>query len=82
KRHNPRYTVLFGGRIHQEGKNARWIATYEIRAVAFDQIIPGYETDATKPLRLCNALASREINLGNYNQGYYFAAVEYKNHSE
>ncbi|EHW4466145.1 glycogen/starch/alpha-glucan family phosphorylase [Salmonella enterica subsp. enterica serovar Kottbus] len=82
KRHNTRYKVLFGGRIQQEGKKARWIETEEILAVAYDQIIPGYDTDATNTLRLWNAQASSEINLGKFNQGDYFAAVEDKNHSE
>lgn len=78
KRHNTRYKVLFGGRIQQEGKKARWIETEEILAVAYDQIIPGYDTDATNTLRLWNAQASSEINLGKFNQGDYFAAVEDK----
>lgn len=68
KRHNTRYKVLFGGRIQQEGKKARWIETEEILAVAYDQIIPGYDTDATNTLRLWNAQASSEINLGKFNQ--------------
>ncbi|VTP81783.1 Maltodextrin phosphorylase [Leclercia adecarboxylata] len=48
KRHNTRYKVRFGGRIQQEGKKSRWVETEEILAVAYDQIIPGYDTDATK----------------------------------
>ncbi len=82
KRHNTRHTVRFGGRIQQEGKKTRWVETEEILAVAYDQIIPGYDTDATNTLRLWSAQASREINLGKFNQGDYFAAVEDKNHSE
>ena len=82
KRHNTRYKVRFGGRVQQEGKKTRWVETEEILAVAYDQIIPGYDTDATNTLRLWNAQASSEINLGKFNQGDYFAAVEDKNHSE
>ena len=52
KRHNTRYKVRFGGRIQQEGKKTRWIETEEILGVAYDQIIPGYDTDATNTLRL------------------------------
>ncbi|RAV24795.1 glycogen phosphorylase, partial [Staphylococcus warneri] len=40
------------------------------------------DTDATNTLRLWSAQASSEINLGKFNQGDYFAAVEDKNHSE
>ena len=66
KRHNTRYKVRFGGRIQQEGKKTRWIETEEILAVAYDQIIPGYDTDATNTLRLWNAqpvARSTSVNL-------------------
>lgn len=82
ERYNTRYKVRFGGRIQQEGRQCRWVETEEIIAVAHDQIIPGYDTDATNTLRLWRAQASSEINLGKFNQGDYFAAVEDKNHSE
>ncbi|WP_016588551.1 glycogen phosphorylase, partial [Yersinia pestis] len=81
-RHNTRYKVRFGGRIQQEGSKIRWLETEEILACAYDQIIPGFDTDATNTLRLWSAQASNEINLGKFNQGDYFAAVEDKNHSE
>ncbi|MDA5542471.1 glycogen phosphorylase [Yersinia rochesterensis] len=81
-RHNTRYKVRFGGRIQQEGSKVRWLETEEILACAYDQIIPGFDTDATNTLRLWSAQASNEINLGKFNQGDYFAAVEDKNHSE
>lgn len=81
-RYNTRYKVRFGGRIQQEGSKTRWLETEEILACAYDQIIPGFDTDATNTLRLWSAQASNEINLGKFNQGDYFAAVEDKNHSE
>ncbi|ENJ4475718.1 glycogen phosphorylase [Yersinia enterocolitica] len=81
-RHNTRYKVRFGGRIQQEGSKTRWLETEEILACAYDQIIPGFDADATNTLRLWSAQASNEINLGKFNQGDYFAAVEDKNHSE
>ena len=43
---------IVDGRIQQEGKKTRWIGAEEILAVAYDQIIPGYDTDATNTLRL------------------------------
>ena len=82
QRFNTRYKVRFGGRIQQEGSRSRWVETEEVLATAYDQIIPGYDTDATNTLRLWGAQASNEINLGKFNQGDYFAAVEDKNHSE
>ena len=82
QRFNTRYKVRFGGRIQHEGSKVRWLETEEILAMAYDQIIPGFDTDATNTLRLWGAQASNEINLGKFNQGDYFAAVEDKNHSE
>ncbi|MCX8958845.1 glycogen phosphorylase [Erwinia psidii] len=82
QRFNTRYKVRFGGRIQQEGGRSRWLETEEVLAMAYDHIIPGFDTDATNTLRLWGAQASNEINLGKFNQGDYFAAVEDKNHSE
>ena len=82
QRFNTRYKVRFGGRLQHEGSRVRWVETEEIVAMAYDQIIPGFDTDATNTLRLGGAQASNEINLGKFNQGDYFAAVEDKNHSE
>jgi len=82
QRFNTRYKVRFGGRIQHEGSRSRWLETEEVLATAYDQIIPGFDTDATNTLRLWGAQASNEINLGKFNQGDYFAAVEDKNHSE
>ncbi|MEA9390935.1 glycogen phosphorylase [Acerihabitans sp. TG2] len=81
-RHSTRYKVRFGGRVQQEGTKTRWVETEEVLACAYDQIIPGFDTDATNTLRLWSAQASNEINLGKFNQGDYFAAVEDKNYSE
>lgn len=81
-RHNTRYRVRFGGRIQQEGNRTRWLETEEVLALAYDQIIPGFDICATNTLRLWSARSSNEINLGKFNQGDYFAAVEDKNHSE
>ncbi|HEY0210303.1 glycogen phosphorylase [Acerihabitans sp.] len=81
-RHSTRYKVRFGGRVQQEGAKTRWVETEEVLACAYDQIIPGFDTDATNTLRLWSAQASNEINLGKFNQGDYFAAVEDKNYSE
>ncbi|AKJ41975.1 glycogen phosphorylase [Pragia fontium] len=81
-RHDIRYRVFFGGRVQTEGKISHWVETEEILACAYDQIIPGYDTDATNTLRLWSARASDEINLGKFNQGDYFAAVKNKNNSE
>ncbi|MEN9657670.1 MAG: hypothetical protein RL571_1135 [Pseudomonadota bacterium] len=76
------YVVQFGGRIETTGNTIRWLDTQDVLAMAYDYIIPGYQTTATNTLRLWSARASRSINLHMFNQGDYFAAVEEKNHSE
>lgn len=81
-RNDIRHKVYYGGRVQQEGKISKWVETEEVIACPYDLIIPGYDTDMTNTLRLWSARASNEINLGKFNEGDYFAAVEDKNHSE
>ena len=76
------YRVRFGGRIEKHGDQVQWLDGEEVLAMAYDTIIPGYATDTTNTLRLWSAKATTEIDLSAFNRGNYFAAVEYKNHSE
>ena len=76
------YRVQFGGRVIKEGEQHRWIDSSDVLAMAYDTIVPGYGTQATNTLRLWSAKATEEIDLGAFNSGNYFGAVESKNHSE
>lgn len=76
------YRVRYGGHVERQGEKAQWVGTEDVLAMAYDNIIPGYATEATNTLRLWSARATREINLSAFNQGNYFGAVEQKNHSE
>ncbi len=76
------YRVQFGGHVIKEGDRARWVDTHDVEAMAYDTIIPGYDTSTTNTLRLWSAKATKEIDLGAFNRGDYFGAVEQKNHSE
>ncbi len=76
------YRVQFGGRIQEQDGRLQWVETQDVQATAYDTIVPGYGTVATNTLRLWSAKASDEIDLGAFNRGNYFAAVEGKNHSE
>ena len=76
------YRVQFGGHVIKDGENYRWVDSQDVQAMAYDTIIPGYATKATNTLRLWSAKATQEIDLGAFNRGNYFAAVETKNHSE
>jgi len=76
------YRVQFGGHVVKEGDRARWVDTHDVEAMAYDTIIPGYDTQTTNTLRLWSAKATKEIDLSAFNRGDYFGAVEQKNHSE
>src|SRR5450830_1118986 len=76
------YRVQFGGHVLRHGDRYEWVDTQDVRAMAYDTIIPGFGTQATNTLRLWSAKATEEIDLGAFNRGNYFEAVERKNHSE
>ncbi len=76
------YRVQFGGHVTQVGDTYQWVDSHDVLAMAYDTIIPGYATKATNTLRLWSAKATQEIDLGAFNRGNYFAAVETKNDSE
>lgn len=81
------FPVKFYGRIIQykdELGDTRhhWIDTEEIMAMAYDTPIPGYETETVNNMRLWSAKASRDFDLGYFNEGNYIKAVEDKNESE
>jgi starch phosphorylase len=76
------YRVRFGGRVVKEDDVYHWVDSHDVQAMAYDTIIPGYDTMATNTLRLWSAKATQEIDLNAFNRGNYFAAVESKNHSE
>lgn len=76
------YRVRFGGRLDTSNGTVAWLDTQDVQAMAYDTIIPGFQTDATNTLRLWSARASAEFDLSKFNQGDYMAAVEYKNLTE
>ena len=77
-----KYTIRFGGQVEANGKHARWVGTDDVLAMAYDTLIPGYGTSAVNTLRLWSAISSEVIDLSQFNQGNYTAAIEAKNASE
>ena len=77
-----KYTVQFGGRVEYRDKRAFWVDTEDVLAMAYDTIVPGCDTPAVNTLRLWSATATEAIDLSQFNQGNYTAAIEHKNHSE
>ena len=82
RRPSKHYVIRFGGNIHYQGEQCIWNNSEQITALAYDQIIPGYGTAAANTLRLWSAHAGDVFNLGDFNRGDYFAAMEKQNTSE
>ena len=82
RRPSKHYTIRFGGNVHYQGEQCIWNSSEQITALAYDQIIPGYATDVSDTLRLWWAHAGDVFNLGDFNKGDYFAAIEQQTTSE
>ncbi|MGB7183858.1 MAG: glycogen/starch/alpha-glucan phosphorylase, partial [Burkholderiaceae bacterium] len=82
RRPDREYPVHFGGWVRHEGGRAYWTDTEQVRAMAYDTIIPGSGTRAVSTLRLWHAHASEALDLKMFNAGDYMRAVEQKNLSE
>lgn len=77
------YKIRYGGRVERDGEGrAHWVGTEDIQAMAYDTLIPGYDTKAVVLLRLWSARATQDIELSLFNRGEYSASIEDKNRSE
>jgi starch phosphorylase len=81
------FPVKFYGHVVQycdaHGCNRyHWVDTEDVMAMAYDTPIPGYGTNTVNNMRLWAAKASRDFDLGYFNEGNYIRAVEDKNDSE
>ena len=81
------YQVKFHGHVAPlvDDKGAvrvQWVDTDDVMAMAYDYPIPGYGTETVNNMRLWAAKATRDFDLGYFNEGNYIKAVEDKNESE
>ncbi len=74
-RDKAKHVVQFGGYVIQEGEIGKWVSDGKVMAVAYDQIIPGYNTDTTNTLRLWSAHAYDGLDMAKFNQGDYANAL-------
>jgi starch phosphorylase len=86
-RHEITYHVKFGGftERHHDDKGhlqVKWIPDFEVKGVAYDTPIPGYQVDTCNQLRLWKAEAIESFDFDAFNQGDYYSAVEAKMYSE
>lgn len=81
------YQVKFHGRVvnfnDDKGQmRYQWVDSDDVMAMAYDYPIPGYGNDTVNNMRLWAAKATRDFDLGYFNEGNYIKAVEDKNESE
>ena len=76
--------VKFGG--HSEGfindERKRWVSGWEVRGVPYDTPILGYQVDTANTLRLWKSKAPESFDLGAFNRGDYYGAVNSRVASE
>jgi starch phosphorylase len=81
------FPVHFYGKVHSYVDNqgryrSKWVDTEDVMAMACDMLVPGFNNDHVVNMRLWAAKASRELDLGFFNQGKYISAVQSKVASE
>ncbi|MCC6337027.1 MAG: glycogen/starch/alpha-glucan family phosphorylase, partial [Myxococcales bacterium] len=87
RRYEIEYTVGFGG-YTQAGTDelghyrVKWVPERVVIGAPWDTCVPGYGTSNTNFLRLWSARAHDEFDLGAFNQGDYWRAVDAKVKSE
>jgi starch phosphorylase len=84
------YVIKFFGRVVGFGDpdnpdraiEHHWVDSENVMAMAYDVPVPGYGTETVNNLRLWSAKASREFDLGHFNDGNYEKSVEERNATE
>lgn len=79
--------VNFYGRVmnyvdEQRNYRSKWVDTEVVMAMACDMLVPGFNNNHVINMRLWQAKASRELELGHFNAGDYVGAVEDKVRTE
>ncbi|GBE87017.1 Glycogen phosphorylase [Sparassis crispa] len=80
----PRLDVIFDVRFYGHSERlgngrAIWSGGQEVLAMAYDVMIPGYDTKSTNNLRLWESKPKRGFDLNSFNAGDYERAVESSN---
>ncbi len=73
-------TVNFGGSTERwtddEGvEHTRWVPEWDVQAVPYNYMVPGYKNGTVNTLRLWSAQATRAFDLQIFNSGDYAQAV-------
>jgi starch phosphorylase len=76
------YAVKFGGRVEHREQRAHWIDGETVLAVAFDRLVPGYQSETVNTLRLWSPKPTDPIDLSAFNRGAFLDAVARKIHAK
>ncbi|MBE6610749.1 MAG: glycogen/starch/alpha-glucan phosphorylase [Ruminococcaceae bacterium] len=80
------YTVRFGGTISEKWENGKLNIVYEnydeVRAVPYDLMVSGADTEACNYLRLWKAHSVTNFNMSLFSQGQYVKAMEQNTNTE
>jgi starch phosphorylase len=82
-----RFRVQFYGRVRTrldaQGRLVKeWVDSRDVLATPYDTPIPGYGTPTVNTLRLWGARAVQELDLREFNEGEYIAAIQARAESE
>lgn len=77
-----KYKVRFYGYCRDDYKHSKkirvWEGGQEVDAIAFDTVIPGWDTMNCNTLRLWKSYPSQEFDFASFNKGDYASALEEK----
>jgi len=81
------YPIRFGGKCEEYSDEkgdwrTRWVAGEIIQAMAYDNLIPGFDTFNTNNLRLWRALPAEEFDFQAFNEFRYAEAVDNRRKAE
>lgn len=73
------FTVRFNGQIEEKwtenGMETRYVNCQEIKAVAYDMMVSGKDSEAVSVLRLWKAKPVQDFNMKLFSQGEYYQAM-------
>lgn len=80
------FDVKLGGNVHESWDNGKCSVTYDnyetVRAVPYDMMISGADTEAVSVLRLWKAVDTTNFNMNLFSQGQYVKAIEETSNAE
>ena len=76
------YAVSFGGKVEHRDQRAHWVAGETVHAVAYDRLVPGFDSDTVNTLRLWSPNPTDPIDLSAFNRGAFLDALAGKVHAK